>query len=49
MTNLQIRVDESLLHQAQEVVEDLGIDLTSAIHLFFTKNCARKYLYISRW
>jgi len=34
MTNLQIRVDDVLRHQAQQVANNLGMDLTTAVRVF---------------
>jgi len=34
MTNLQIRVDDALKHQAQQVANNLGMDLTTAVRVF---------------
>ncbi|CAK7192692.1 Antitoxin DinJ [Commensalibacter sp. Nvir] len=32
--NLQIRIDEDLKEQAQQVANDLGMDLTAAVRIF---------------
>lgn len=37
MANLQIRVDDNLKTRAQQVVEELGIDLSSAIRIFLSQ------------
>ena len=39
MTNtlVQFRVDENLKNEASKVYEDLGLDLSSAVKLFFRK------------
>jgi len=34
MANLQIRIDEDLRTQAQQVAQALGMDLTTAVRLF---------------
>ncbi|CAK7193039.1 hypothetical protein COMNV_01250 [Commensalibacter sp. Nvir] len=34
MMNLQIRIDEDLKEQAQQVANDLGMDLTTAVRIF---------------
>ncbi|XKM14025.1 type II toxin-antitoxin system RelB/DinJ family antitoxin [Orbaceae bacterium ac157xtp] len=34
MANLQIRVDEKLKNDAQQVANDLGMDLTTAVRVF---------------
>lgn len=34
MANLQIRVDDNLKDQAQQVANDLGMDLTTAVRIF---------------
>jgi len=34
MVSLQIRVDEELRDQAQQIASDLGMDLTTAVRIF---------------
>jgi len=34
MVSLQIRVDEALRDQAQQIASDLGMDLTTAVRIF---------------
>jgi len=34
MVSLQIRVDEALRNQAQQIANDLGMDLTTAVRIF---------------
>ena len=36
MVNLQISVEQALLDKSQAVVEDIGIDLEQAVHIFIT-------------
>lgn len=36
-TKLQIRMDRSLKEAADEVFEEIGLDATTAVRLFFTK------------
>lgn len=36
-TKLQIRIDRSLKEAADEVFEEIGLDATTAVRLFFTK------------
>ena len=44
MTNtlVQFRVDEKLKNEASKVYEDLGLDLSSAVKLFFRKTIKMK-------
>lgn len=44
MTNtlVQFRVDENLKNEASKVYEDLGLDLSSAVKLFFKKTIKMK-------
>ena len=37
MANLQIRIDETLKQQAQEVAESMGLELGQAVRLFLTQ------------
>lgn len=39
---VQFRVDEKLKNEASEIYEDLGLDLSSAIKLFFKKTIKMK-------
>ena len=41
---VQFRVDEKLKNEASEIYEDLGLDLSSAIKLFFKKTIKLKNL-----
>ena len=41
---VQFRVDEKLKNEASEIYEDLGLDLSSAIKLFFKKTIKLKSL-----
>lgn len=34
MANLQIRIDDDLRDQAQQIAQDLGMDLTTAVRVF---------------
>lgn len=37
MANIQIRLDDSLKDRAQEVLENMGMDLSSAIRIFLAQ------------
>ena len=37
MANIQIRLEDSLKDKAQEVVENMGMDLSSAIRIFLAQ------------
>ena len=41
-TLVQFRVDENLKNEASKVYEDLGLDLSSAVKLFFKKTIKMK-------
>ncbi len=41
-TVLQVRVDEELKNEAAELFENLGIDIPTAIHIFFKRAVAEK-------
>jgi len=44
MVSLQIRVDEELRDQAQQIAGDLGMDLTTAVRIFLKQLVASKGL-----
>jgi len=44
VANLQIRVDEDLRAQAQQVASALGMDLTTAVRVFLKQMVAEKAL-----
>jgi len=44
MANLQIRIDEDLRTQAQQVAGALGMDLTTAVRVFLKQMVAEKAL-----
>lgn len=37
MANLQIRIEDSLRMQAQEVAQSMGLDLASSVRMFLTQ------------
>jgi len=44
MVSLQIRVDEELRDQAQQIASDLGMDLTTAVRIFLKQLVTHKGL-----
>jgi len=44
MVSLQIRVDEQLRDQAQQIASDLGMDLTTAVRIFLKQMVNNKGL-----
>lgn len=37
MANIQVRVDDALKNKAQEIANDMGIDVATAVRMFLTQ------------
>ena len=43
-TNLNIRIDKAIKDQAEEIFNELGLNMTTAINIFYTFIIAHSYM-----